>query len=182
MAPSSFRMESLAALLVARLEASRRAWIDDPKVAEAEIRRISAETAASMARECREVLGDDAQATRLEREAVDLFVPRYTRLAVAQNQLESGQDRGLLFRIVSVVVTVVLAIAMERLGLWVWLLPLLTLFFPELQTAWSRRAYEGKLQQIVNDLAQVQDTTEHVSPAAPVVEPPRRPVERKEVQ
>lgn len=181
MSPASFRLEALAVLLVSRLEASRRAWLDDPAQAEAEIRRISAEVAAGMAQECREVLGDDAQARRLEREAVEQFVPRYTRLALAQNKVEARQDRGLAFRIIAVLVSVVLAIALERLGLWVWLLPLLTMFFPELQTAWSRRIYQGQLQQIVTDLAQVQDASETVSAVTPVEEPLRRTPPQKEV-
>lgn len=181
MSPSSFRLESLAALLVTRLEASRRAWLDDPALAEAEIRRISQEVASAMAQECREVLGDETQARRLEREAVEQFAPRYTRLALAQNKVESGQERGLVFRIVTVVVAVILATALERLGLWVWVFPLLTMFFPELQTAWSRRAYQGQLQQIVTDLAQVQDASEKV-PAVQAVEPAtRRPTPQKEV-
>ena len=45
MSPASFRLESLAALLVTRLEASRRAWLDNPELAQTEIRRITAEVA-----------------------------------------------------------------------------------------------------------------------------------------
>lgn len=181
MSPASFRLESLAALLVTRLEASRRAWLDNPELAQTEIRRITAEVAAGMAQECRDVIGDEAQARRLEREAVEQFVPRYTRLALAQNKVESGQERGLVFRIATVVVSVVLAITLERLGLWVWLFPLLTLFFPELQTAWSRRAYQGQLQQIVTDLAQVQEASEQIPAVAPAEAPPRRPTPQNEV-
>lgn len=177
MAPASFRLDELAALLITRLEASRRAWIDDPERAAAEIKRITAEVAAGMAAECREMLGDEVQAARIEHEAIQNFAPRYTRLALAQNVAEGKADWPLLVRILTVAAAVIGAGALEELGLWIWLAPVLVTFFPEIQTAWSRRGYETRLQQIVTDLGAVQDSVDRlaVPPAPPLTEAPASP-------
>lgn len=172
MAPQSFRLETVAALLVQRLEASRLAWAGHPDKATAEIARIAAETARTVAHDCRETLGDEPQARRIEHEIAASFVPRYTRLAIAQNQREGGRFDSLGGRALMLVGGLILALMLERFGLWVWVLPLLSLAWPDLQLAFARRGYRAELQQIVADMAELQEASEKIGEVR-VEEPPR---------
>jgi hypothetical protein len=175
MAPPSFRLESVAALLIQRLEASRLAWLGDSARAQEEIHRITAEMVGGVARECRESTGDEVQAQSIEREVLATFVPRYARIALAQNARERGKVDSLALRGALVVGGVIAAVVLERLGLWVWLFPMIALVYPELQVAWTRRGYTAELQQIVQDMAELQQAVERVPPAIPEKMPTERP-------
>lgn len=178
MVPGSFRLDTLAATLVGRLEAVRRAHLDDPAAAREAIARTTGEVVAALAAECRDTLGDEAQARRLEREGMDTFLPRYTRLALAQNADEARLQRG------GVVGQVALRVAAAAAGFFMgavlarvipgpldllWYLAAPTaLFGPELLTSIWRRRFAGQLQELADDLGRVQEAEDRL---APPVEP-----------
>jgi len=167
-APPSFRLDTLAAALVGRLEASRGAWQGNDEAARAEIARIVEEGATAMARECRDTYGDNQQAHRLQEEALRTFLPRYTRLALEQNLRESRPFRFMAGqiapRLLGVLLAFVVPLVIERRFPIVWplliVMPLVALFWPEIHTFWSRRGYRDELQSLVDDMGRVQDAVE----------------------
>lgn len=176
-APPSYRLDTLSVHLVSRLEATRRAHLDDPDAARLAFARVVDEAAAALARECREVLGDEAQARLLEREARETFLPRYARMALVQNGVEARGFGGLLgdgpmARVLATVLAVVVAVIAARYlpgaakGL-LFLFAALTPFAPEIRVAWTRRAWAGQLQELADDLGRLQDAEETLPRATP---------------
>jgi hypothetical protein len=193
-APPSYRLDTLAVTLIARLEAVRRAHLTDAVAARAAIARGAGELLGDIAAECRETMGDEAQARRIEREGVETFLPRYTRIALAQNEEEAGAARGgtlgqLARRAAAVVSALLVAVILARLfpGPWdaafYYLFPPVSFFFPELTGHLSRRRYEAELQALADDLGRLQEAEEQVAPAGvnpPLADPAQRP--RRETQ
>ncbi len=171
-APSSYRLDTLAVLLVGRLEATRRAHMDNTEAARAAFARVIAEGAEAVAQECREMLGDEVQARLLLREATETFLPRYTRLALAQNQVEARGYGGLLpdgpiGRIVATAIALVVATLSARIlhlpvpiEMLIFFAAALTPVAPEIRVAWARRGWRGQLQELADDLGRVQDAAE----------------------
>lgn len=188
MAPPSFRLDHLAVLFIERLEAARRAHLDDPEAAAAAIRATTAELVAAQAEECRSMLGDAHQAALIEKEGLDSFLPRYTRLALAQNADEARgyglvlRD-GLLSRAVVTLTLFALATVLVRVfpgpvDLVFYLLPIAAPVLPELRAWAARRRYQAHLQELVDDLGRLQDAAERLAPPAAIDErppPPRLP-------
>ncbi len=177
MAAPSYRLDTIAAQLIERLEGTRRAWVGRPDSAAEAVPRISKEATSAWARECRSVMGDTAQAARLEREITDSFVPRYTRLALAQNAAEAKGygivGSGIFARIVATAASIVAAdvlirVVREPFGLPFLLLPFVVLLFPEIRAAWLRRQYAAALQEVVDDLGRVQDAVDQL-PETPII-------------
>jgi hypothetical protein len=187
MTPATWRLDTLAVQLIARLEPARRTHVDDEK-ASASFRAVVEEASRALARECRETLGDEAQARRIEREAVETFLPRYTRLALAQNRLERG--RGLLAdnvlaRVFATALAFLLAVIVSRvIHHWVDLLffaaAALTPLAPELRTWWARRSYRAQLQELADDLGRIEDAEQALPPPERDPEPQGRPRPQKE--
>lgn len=186
MAPASFRLDTLAANLIERLEPVRRAHLDAPDAARAAIQKTTRDIAENVARECRSVMGDEIQARRIETEAVETFLPRYARLAVEQNRVERREAitpvnvvvQRLLPLIGGMVASAVLLDAVP--GPWdpaFFLLPLVALFGPEWIGAWARRRYRSELQDLADDLGQLQDADERLSPGAALPESITREVD-----
>jgi hypothetical protein len=169
-APPSFRLDTLSVHLVSRLEATRRAHLDTPDAARAAFARVVEESASALARECRDVLGDEEQARLLERESRETFLPRYTRMALAQNRVEARGfggpfGDGPFARIVATVLAVAVAAVGARFlppiaeGL-LFLMAAITPVAPELRVAWTRRAWSKELQELADDLGRLQDAAE----------------------
>lgn len=180
MAPSSFRLDTLAANLIERLEPVRRAHLDAPDAARASIEKTTREIAENVARECREVLGDEAQARRIEAEAIETFLPRYVRLAVEQNKVERREaitpQNLILQRLFPLFFGMFASRVMMVLvpGPWeiaFYMVPLLALFWPEWLGAVARRRYRTELQELADDLGQLQDADERLSPSQHAVDP-----------
>lgn len=191
-APSSFRLDTLTVHLVGRLEATRRAHLDAPDAAREAFARVTQEAAGALARECRE-LGDDSQAALLEREAIETFLPRYTRMALAQNSVEAAGYGGILgdgivARVVATGLAVALAFAVSRflpgtLKEVPLVLAVFTPILPELRLWWTRRAWTRALQELADDLGRVQDAAEELPAAAPTADPipvPPQPARTRE--
>jgi hypothetical protein len=183
-APSTYRLDTLAATLVARLEAVRRAHVDAPASATTAITGVTTEAVSAVSAECRETLGDEAQARLIQREVLETFLPRYLRLALAQNRDEArlglggivGQVAG---RVVGVAIGALLAwifgrILPGRLELIYLLIPPAMLFWPEILLAVWRRRFSAQLQELADDLGRLQEANERISPAldADVTRPP----------
>lgn len=184
MAPPSFRLDTLAVNLIERLEPVRRAHLDDPTRARAALERTTAQIAANVAQECRALLGDDAQARRIEQEAVDTFLPRYARLALEQNRAEHRTALTPLNvvtqRLAPVFALLVAGAVLSEVLPGPWdvafdFLPFIGLFGPELLSAAARRHYRGELQALADDLGQLQDADERLAPTVSEPAPSPRP-------
>lgn len=190
MAPSSYRLDTLAATLVARLEAVRRAHTDAPEAAAAAIRAAAVEATAAVAAECRSTLGDEAQARFLEREVEATFLPRYTRLALEQNQDEARLRLGGLVgqvggRLVAVPVGLLGMLLLNRLAPGPWdvaflALPPAMLFWPDLLGTLWRRRFAAQLQELADDLGKLQEAHDKLAPVD-VPEALRPPPPQREV-
>ena len=179
MAPPSFRLDTLAANLIERLEPVRRAHLDDPAATRSAIEATTAEIAKNVAGECRELMGDDTQAQRIERECAATFLPRYVRLAVEQNYAERRAALTpanlVLQRFLPLFAGMIAARVMMVLAPGPWdltfaLLPFFGLFWPEWLGMLARRRYRAELQALADDLGQLQDADERLAPTLPTHE------------
>lgn len=184
MAPPSFRLDTLAVNLIERLEPVRRAHLDDPGRARAALERTTSQIAANVAQECRQLLGDDAQARRIEQEAVDTFLPRYARLALDQNRAEQRTAltpvNVLAQRLAPVLGALIAGRVLAALAPGPWdvlfvALPFLGLFGPELLSVAARRRYRAELQALADDLGRLQDADERLTPTLAPPEPAASP-------
>jgi len=176
----SYRLDSVAAALIERLEGARPSWQGDPDAARAGFSRIVDETLDAAIAEYDDVLGGGPQAEILRRELTTTFLPRYTRLALEQSVLEIAGYRawrrgdpvarvlggvgGLLFALLAV------EVLHNPVAVLAFLVPLIVPFIPELRRAWFRRAYRAQLQAAVDDLSRIQDELERY--AAPQIAAP----------
>ncbi len=168
MAPPTFALDTLAAHLVARLEASRASWQGDDALARTEIARIVDEGAEAMARECRDTYGDTNQARRIAEETRRTFLPRYTRLALDQNLRESRPFQlvagTVVPRLLGVLLALAVAILFERrfpiAFPLLFVAPITAFLWPEIHTWYTRRGYEKDLQSLVDDMGRVQRAVE----------------------
>lgn len=180
----TYRLDTLAVNLIARLEPSRRAHIDDPARARQTFERIVREAGEALAAECLDTLGDADQAQRIQREAVDTFLPRYCALAVNQNRLESkGFGEGIIQRIILTALAFFAALVASRIlhsriDLVFFALAALTPFAPELRLWWSRRAYRAKLQELSDDMGKIQSADLELARPTPPAIPARRPTQK----
>lgn len=180
MAPPSFRLDTLAVLYIARLEATRRAHADNPAAATEAIARVTAELVAAQAAECRAVMGDEDQARRIQREGLDTFLPRYTRLALEQNREEARGGPipdNVLARTAAAVVglaaaTVLMEVFANPADLLFYAIPLAAPFLPEIKAWSSRRRYASRLQELADDLGELQDAEDKLASTLTVPDPP----------
>ena len=180
MVPATYRLDALSVLLISRLEPARRTYVDNPAAARDDFRRIVEGHARPLAAECLETLGDVAQARRIEHEAMETFLPRYTRLALAQNAAESKGfgfffGEGPLARVAATAAAFAVAALLSRvIHHWIDIVffasALLVPFAPEARLWWSRRAYRAQLQEFADDMARIQDTDQAMA-SVPVSEP-----------
>jgi hypothetical protein len=141
------------------------------------------------------VYGDAARARRITEEARQTFLPRYTRLALEQNRLESrpyGVVAGaVLPRLGAAGLGMLFAEIFARrvpdgVGVALFAVPFVAFLWPEIRTAWSRRSYAQELQSLVDDMGRVDAAVSALpeepagarsgAPSAAVAEPePARP-------
>lgn len=190
MVPSTYRLDTLAVLLIARLEPARRAFEGDEAGAREAFRARVEDAARALAAECRDTFGDLAQAARIEREALATFLPRYARLAVQQNA-EEAKGYGFAFgdgffaRAFATVIAFASAALLSRvIHHWVDVVFFVVACFvpvlPEIRVAWSRRRYRALLQELADDMGRLQDADQELPSTLPLpdteaVAPPTRP-------
>ena len=165
MTASPYRLDTLAASLIERLEAARRTWLDKPDEAEQGFRRIAEETVDKVIAERTELFGTSNEET-LRREILETFLPRYTRLAVDHNALEDSGYRAWrrgdpVARIVATGAALLGALVLERIlhhpaTLMALIGALGVPFIPEFRAWHFRRKYRSMLQEIVDDMASIQ--------------------------
>jgi hypothetical protein len=194
--PSHYQLAELTGHLVGVLERRRGAFTAwGPEAEDAllsEAKRAVAEARAAFF----ELADDPPYWARLERVLLEVAVPRYLRLAAAQDALERrGYDawRGgdALSRLAFAGGGLLTAIVLWRTGLPRWLEPLpLSLFIagplvPDLQAWWSKRRYRQALAALLLDMAQEQEDGRAYQALSPISDAPaeveRPPAERDRV-
>ncbi|MCK6502465.1 hypothetical protein L6R53_03555 [Myxococcota bacterium] len=176
MPPPSYRLDTVCANLIERLEGARPTWIGDAAAAEAGFRRIAEEQVEALQAEHEELLAGSPWGTTLRREVLETFLPRYTRLAVDHNQDEGAGYHAWrrgdpVARALATLAAFFLAAGLYRythhpLALAVFALALLVPFVPEIRRSWYRRRYRGLLQEVVDDMARIQDSLDEAPPRA----------------
>lgn len=186
MAPASYQLDTVATHLLTHLEGARRTWLDDPFGARAGLTRIASESVDRVVAEHDQVMGDaDGWGPVLRREVMETFLPRYLRLAVAQNAQEAagfGTWRGgdPVARITLLVGAILIATLLRRLLMFhpitliFYGVALLAPLLPSLRARHQRRRYQRSLQEVLDDLARIQveldrhppEILERPSPAA----------------
>jgi hypothetical protein len=170
MVPRDFRLESVAARLVERLEGTRRTYAD-AKAANEAFSQAASDMVAEASAEYADLGVDplaDAQKALLEREIRDTFLPRYTRIATEMTTREQRRfglgplaeplGRIATFVVALFVVVFGLKFAFEFRPLFA-LLPVLlaTPLLPDVASILANRRYERELQVLVDDMAKIQE-------------------------
>ena len=177
MAPPSYRLDTVCANLIERLEGARPTWIGDAAGAEAGFRRIADEQVEALLAEHDELMAGSSWGALLRREVLETFLPRYTRLAVDHNQDEGAGYHAWrrgdpVARVIATLVALFMAAGVYRfshhpLSLVVFAVALLVPFVPEIRRTWYRRQYRSLLQEVVDDMGRIQDSLDE-APARPV--------------
>ena len=167
MPPTPYRLDTVAASLVARIEGARRTWVGDPAAAEAGMQRIAEETLDRVIAEHDEIMAGSQWGGMLRREMMETFLPRYTRLAVAHNELEAagyGAWRGgdPLARVMATGAMLLVAMTAARLlhhplTILLFIMALLVPILPEFRAFYHRRQYGRDVQQAVDDMGRIQE-------------------------
>ncbi len=193
MTPPSYRLDVVCGSLLERLEGTRRTWLGDPEAARAGFRRIAEEVVDGVVAERAALMGEDGWGEVLRREVLETFLPRYTRLAVDHNALEEAGYRAWrggdpVARVVAGLLALLAAALVARfvhhpLALVAFAGVLVAPFTPEIRQSWFRRRYRRLLQEVIDDMARIQDELERqgdpallLADAPPASEPARRPV------
>jgi hypothetical protein len=169
MVPSDYRLDSVAARLIERLEGARPTHTD-PSTAEAAFREVAEHHVAAAIAEYRALGAEDpeAHAAFLRREVLQTMLPRYARLAARMTAAEQrGYGFGPLAGPIGIPALAVVAFALfffvlrRLLGWWeAWPLLLLdaTLPFWPLGAAWLHvRRHRADLEALVADMERIQD-------------------------
>ena len=185
MTVSSYRLDTVAVHLIERLEGTRRSYVGRPDEARAAFARICDEELDQIVREHDEIMGQPGVGAVLMREVRETFLPRYARLAQDQNALEDAGYKAWrggdpIARFVTTLVALLVTMGMVRLvhhpvALVCFAAVALVPFLPELRRWYYRRQYASLLQEVVDDMARIQDRMDAYGPAAVLPDAPRAP-------
>lgn len=175
MAPTSYRLDTVAAHIVGRLEPTRRSYAGRHEEFEGVARGLVEEELAAVVAEYRELFGDDARTAFLRRELLDTFLPRYLRLARFQTDAEDAWGPWAadpLMRVVASLAAFGLAWLSMRVfrgmyALGPWLVALLVPFGPELRALLLHRRHLRALQAVVDDMGHIEARREVYLPPLP---------------
>jgi hypothetical protein len=169
MVPTDYRLDSVVARLIERLEGARPTHTDAEQ-AERAFREVAARHVEAAITEYRALAPEnpDAHEVFLRKEVLETMLPRYVRLAAAMTAAERrGYGFGALagpvgMPVLAVVAVTVFAVVLRRfLGWWeVWPLVLVDASLPfwPLLAAWLHvRRYRRELEGLVSDMARIQD-------------------------
>ena len=181
MVAKSYRLDTVAAHLIERLEGARRSYLDRPEALDDAAKRIVAEALAEVLSEMADVMDDPAHAERISTEMHETFLPRWLQLAKLQNELEASRfdtwRRGdIVFRLVAFFVPLLIALAATRalhspVVALAFIVPILVPFMPELRAWQATRRHQGALQAIVDDLERIQAQLDAYQPALSFEDP-----------
>ncbi len=175
MPPKSYRLDTVAAHLIERLEGSRRSYLDRPDELEIAARRIAGEALSEVCSEYTEIMGDDGHPERIRREMLETFLPRWLKLARLQNELEARRfdtwrEGDIVFRLAAFLGPLIVALVATRalhspLVALAYVVPFTLPFLPELRAWQAASRYQRALQAIVDDLERIQQQLDAYQPA-----------------
>ncbi len=167
MPPIPYRLDTVAASLVERLEGARRTWVGQPDAAREGMARIASETLDLVIAEHDRIMPGTQWSEMLRRELLGTFLPRYIRLAVAHNALEAAgygawRQGDPLARVMATGGMLMAAVVIERLlhhpiTIVLFIFSLFVPALPEIRAWYHRRQYTGVLQDAVDDMGRIQD-------------------------
>jgi len=167
MPPIPYRLDTVAASLVERLEGARRTWVGQPDAAREGMARIASETLDLVIAEHDRIMPGTQWSEMLRRELLETFLPRYIRLAVAHNALEADgygawRQGDPLARVMATGGMLMAAVVIERLlhhpiTIVLFIFSLFVPALPEIRAWYHRRQYTGVLQDAVDDMGRIQD-------------------------
>ncbi|MDG1482605.1 MAG: hypothetical protein P8R54_23640 [Myxococcota bacterium] len=167
MPPTPYRLDTVAASLVERLEGARRTWMGQPDAAREGMTRIANETLDLVIAEHDRIMPGTQWSEMLRRELLETFLPRYVRLAVAHNALEAAgygawRQGDPLARVMATGGMLMAAVVIERLlhhpiTIVLFIFSLFVPALPEIRAWYHRRQYAGVLQDAVDDMGRIQD-------------------------
>jgi len=172
MVPGDYRLDTVAARLIERLEAVRPTFGTDADAAYAAFREHTESHLNAAIAEFREMVPDEdpeEHAAFLRREINDIALPRFHRLATAYSEAQAnnfgfgllGEPAGRigLFAIALFALVVIMPRLIEFPIAWPLLLVDLVLpFSPTIAAAIGRRRYAARLQELVADMGRIQDS------------------------
>lgn len=175
MIPTEYRLEQVVARLISRLDGARRSYESEAELAEA-CRRIADGYVHDAVGEWNELgFADDPKrhAAFLRTEVLETFLPRYVRAAHAINNSERNgygvgwlaAPLGRVFLVVSVALAMFLELRMFGTLAWpIMALELGLVFLPDITRTMSVRRYRNGLEEIVDDMARIQDQAHAYQP------------------
>ncbi len=173
MPPTPYRLDTVAASLIERLEGARRTWIGQPEEAQAGMQRIAEDALDRVVREHDEIMGEGSWGTELRRELLETFLPRYVRLATAHNALEADgygawRQGDPAARVLGTGIALLAALVLERVlhhpvTLLAFVFALFVPVLPEIRAWHYRRQYTKQLQEVVDDMGRIQAELERYS-------------------
>ena len=175
MVAKSYRLDTVAAHLVERLEGARRSYLGRPEALQEAAGGIVTEALGEVLSEMAEVMDDPVQAKRLQQEMHETFLPRWLQLATLQNELEASRfdtwrKGDVVFRLVAFLVPLFVAMIATRVlhspvVALAFIVPMLVPFLPELRAWQATTRYQRALQAIVDDLERIQAQVDTYQPA-----------------
>lgn len=188
MPPSSYRLDTVSANLIERLEGSRPTWMGDAAAADAGFRRIADEYVTTVVAEHDQLMGEPGWGALLRREVMETFLPRYTRLAIDHNQDEGAGYHAWrrgdpVARVLATFAalggaSLVYRFTHHPLSLGLFIIALAVPFVPEIRRQWFRKRYRDLLQEVVDDMSRIQESLD----AAPPQDVHKRIVEAVDAQ
>lgn len=203
MVPGDYRLDTVVARLIERLEAVRPTFGNDAETAYAAFREHAETHVNAAIAEFREMVPDedpDEHAAFLRREILEIALPRFHRLAMAHSAAAAnnfgfgllGEPAGRigLFAFSLFALVVVMPRLLEFPVAWpLLLLDLVLPFSPTIAAFIARRRYAARLQELVTDMGKIQDSERTYASAAVLrkareisTERPRPPERQREGQ
>jgi hypothetical protein len=172
MVPADYRLDTVAARLIERLEAVRPTFGTDGEAAYAAFREHTESHLDAAIAEFREMVPDedpDEHAAFLRREILEIALPRFHRHAMAYSAGQAnnfgfgplGEPAGriALFAFSLFALVVIMPRLIEFPISWpLLLLDLVLPFSPTIAVAIARRRYAARLQELVTDMGRIQDS------------------------
>ncbi len=172
MVPADYRLDTVVARLIERLEAVRPTFGTDGEAAFTAFREHAESHVNAAVAEFREMVPDedpDEHAAFLRREIFDIALPRYHRHAMEHSAAEGrnfgfgplGEPGGriALFAFALFALVVIMPRVIEFPISWpLLLLDLVLPFTPTIAASIARRRYAARLQELVADMGRIQDS------------------------
>jgi len=172
MVPADYRLDTVTARLIERLEAVRPTFGTDADAAYAAFREHAESHVNAAIAEFSEMVPDedpDEHGQFLRREILEIALPRFHRLAMEHSAAQAknfgfgllGEPAGRigLFAFALFALVVIMPRVIEFPIAWpLLLLDLVLPFSPTIAAALARRRYAARLQELVTDMGRIQES------------------------